>query len=84
MTMSYRFGDVDAHGATIRAQAVALEAEHQAIVRDVLPPATFGRGRLRGLPGVHRPAGTQLSDDLRAGHRPRLKGADRRNQYVRY
>ncbi|ORB10694.1 type VII secretion protein EsxI, partial [Mycobacterium noviomagense] len=33
MTINYQFGDVDAHGATIRAQAAALEAEHQAIIR---------------------------------------------------
>ncbi|KBN66626.1 ESAT-6 like protein EsxL, partial [Mycobacterium tuberculosis TB_RSA07] len=36
MTINYQFGDVDAHGAMIRAQAGLLEAEHQAIVRDVL------------------------------------------------
>ncbi|MCV6987457.1 type VII secretion protein EsxI [Mycobacterium shinjukuense] len=30
MTINYQFGDVDAHGATIRAQAASLEAEHQA------------------------------------------------------
>ena len=31
MTINYQFGDVDAHGALIRAQAASLEAEHQAI-----------------------------------------------------
>ena len=36
MTINYQFGDVDAHGALIRAQAASLEAEHQAIIRDVL------------------------------------------------
>ena len=36
MSINYQFGDVDAHGATIRAQAAALEQEHQSIVRDVL------------------------------------------------
>ncbi|MCV7166529.1 hypothetical protein [Mycobacterium stomatepiae] len=36
MSINYQFGDVDAHGALIRAQAASLEAEHQAIVRDVL------------------------------------------------
>ncbi len=30
MSIGYQFGDVDAHGATIRAQAAALEAEHRA------------------------------------------------------
>ncbi len=41
MTINYQFGDVDAHGATIRAQAVALEAEHQSIIRDVLAAGDF-------------------------------------------
>ncbi|GAB4963815.1 hypothetical protein MAHJHV51_56590 [Mycobacterium avium subsp. hominissuis] len=36
MSINYQFGDVDAHGALIRAQAASLEAEHQAIIRDVL------------------------------------------------
>ena len=41
MSINYQFGDVDAHGATIRAQAASLEAEHQAIVRDVLASFRF-------------------------------------------
>ncbi|MCN4327672.1 type VII secretion system ESX-5 protein EsxL, partial [Mycobacterium tuberculosis] len=32
MTINYQFGDVDAHGAMIRALAGLLEAEHQAII----------------------------------------------------
>ncbi|EUA29890.1 putative ESAT-6-like protein 6 [Mycobacterium xenopi 4042] len=44
MTINYQFGDVDAHGATIRAQAAALEAEHQAIIRDVLAAGDFWGG----------------------------------------
>jgi uncharacterized protein YukE len=44
MTISYQFGDVDAHGALIRAQAAALEAEHQAIIRDVLAAGDFWGG----------------------------------------
>ncbi|MBS4730206.1 WXG100 family type VII secretion target [Mycobacterium sp. SM1] len=44
MTINYQFGDVDAHGATIRAQAMALAAEHQAIVRDVLAAGDFWGG----------------------------------------
>ena len=44
MTINYQFGDVDAHGATIRAQAMALEAEHQAIIRDVLAAGDFWGG----------------------------------------
>ncbi|WP_031722343.1 type VII secretion system ESX-5 protein EsxL [Mycobacterium tuberculosis] len=44
MTINYQFGDVDAHGAMIRAQAGLLEAEHQAIVRDVLAASDFWGG----------------------------------------
>jgi uncharacterized protein YukE len=44
MTLSYQFGDVDAHGSTIRAQAAPLEAEHQATVRDVLAADDFWDG----------------------------------------
>ena len=44
MSINYQFGDVDAHGAMIRAQAVSLEAEHQAIVRDVLAAGDFWGG----------------------------------------
>lgn len=44
MSITYQFGDVDAHGITIRAQAGSLEAEHQAIVRDVLAAGDFWGG----------------------------------------
>jgi hypothetical protein len=44
MTINYQFGDVGAHGALIRAQATSLEAEHQSIVRDVLPAGDFPGG----------------------------------------
>ncbi|ORJ55583.1 WXG100 family type VII secretion target [Mycobacterium simiae] len=44
MTINYQFGDIAAHGATIRAQAAALEAEHQAIVADVLAAGDFWGG----------------------------------------
>jgi uncharacterized protein YukE len=44
MTINYLFGDVDAHGILIRAQAMAMEAEHQAIVRDVLAAGDFWGG----------------------------------------
>lgn len=44
MSINYQFGDVDAHGATIRAQAGALGAEHQGIVRDVLAAGDFWGG----------------------------------------
>jgi hypothetical protein len=44
MTINYLFGDVDAHGTLIRAQAMAMEAEHQAIIRDVLAAGDFWGG----------------------------------------
>ncbi|MCG3242177.1 WXG100 family type VII secretion target [Mycobacterium avium] len=48
MSINYQFGDVDAHGALIRAQAASLEAEHQAIIRDVLPVTWGGAGSVGG------------------------------------
>src|ERR1700722_17778688 len=44
MSISYQFGDVDAHGAMIRSQAASLEAEHQSIVREVLAAGDFWGG----------------------------------------
>jgi uncharacterized protein YukE len=44
MTINYQFGDVDAHGALIRAQAASLEAEHQSIIRDVIAAGDFWGG----------------------------------------
>ncbi len=44
MTINYEFGDVDAHGATIRAQAASLHAEHQSILRDVPAAGDFWGG----------------------------------------
>jgi uncharacterized protein YukE len=44
MTINYQFGDVDTHGALIRAQAMNLEAEHQSIIRDVLAAGDFWGG----------------------------------------
>jgi len=41
MTFNYQFGAVDAHGATIRAQAASLEPGHQAIIGDVLAAGDF-------------------------------------------
>ena len=63
MTINYQFGDADAQGATICAQAASLEAEHQAIVRDVLAAGDFwgGAGSARLL-GVHHP--TRLPGDM--------------------
>ena len=42
--ITYQFADVAAHGAAIRAQAAAMEAEHQGIVRDVLLAGDFWGG----------------------------------------
>ena len=44
MTIDYQFGDVDAHGATIRAQAASLQADHETIIRDVLAVGDFWGG----------------------------------------
>lgn len=44
MSINYHFGDLDAHGATIKAQAASLEAEHQAIIRDVMAAGDFWGG----------------------------------------
>lgn len=44
MSINYNFADVDTHGATIKAQAASLEAEHQAIVRDVMAAGDFWGG----------------------------------------
>ena len=44
MSINYQFGDVDAHGALIRAPAASLAAEHQSIVRDVLAAGDFWGG----------------------------------------
>jgi hypothetical protein len=73
MTINYQFGDVDAHGAMIRAQAASLEAEHQAIVRDVLAAGDFWGGA--------GSVASQLPGDLRAGQPARAEGAGRGQQY---
>jgi uncharacterized protein YukE len=44
VSINYHFGDVDAHGALIKAQAASLEAEHQSIIRDVVAAADFWGG----------------------------------------
>jgi uncharacterized protein YukE len=44
MSINYQFGDVAAHGATIRAQAAQLEAEHQAILGVVNQAGEFWGG----------------------------------------
>jgi hypothetical protein len=83
ITLNYQFGDVDADGALIRAQAAALEAEHQAIIRDVLAAGEFwgGAGSTACQQFI---TGPQLSGDLRTGQRPRLQGANRQQQHGQY
>jgi hypothetical protein len=44
MTIDYQFGDVDAHGALIRARAASLGVERQSSVGDVLAAADFWDG----------------------------------------
>jgi hypothetical protein len=45
MTINHQFSDVDVRGALIRAQAAALDAEHQASVGDVLATGDFRGGQ---------------------------------------
>jgi uncharacterized protein YukE len=79
MTINYQFANVDAHGAPIRAQAMALEAEHQSIIRDVLAAADFwgGAGSTarrqfitelgRNFQGIYEPANAHGSKVQTAG-----------------
>ncbi|BBC16939.1 hypothetical protein JK2ML_1180 [Mycobacterium leprae Kyoto-2] len=43
--INYQFGEIDAHGAAIRAQAAALETTHQAILATVRDAAEFWGGQ---------------------------------------
>jgi WXG100 family type VII secretion target len=43
-SLGYHFDDVHSHGALLKAQAAALEAEHQAIMSDVNAAADFWGG----------------------------------------
>ena len=82
MSISYQFGDVDAHGALIRSQAASLEAEHQSIVRDVLAAGDFwgGSGSVACQEFI-----TQLGRNFQViyeqANQPRPEGADRRQQH---
>ena len=81
MSINYQFGDVDAHGALIRAQAASLESEHQAIVRDVLAAGDFwgGAGSVACQEFI-----TQLGRNFQVIYEqanPTGKGADRRQQH---
>jgi hypothetical protein len=52
MAINYQFGDVDAHGALIRAAAASQEAEHRAVIREVLAAG--------GFPVLYRQASSRL------------------------
>ncbi len=92
MTINYQFGDVDAHGAMIRALAGSLEAEHQAIISDVLTASDFwgGAGSAacqgfitqlgRNFQVIYEQANAH-GQKVRAGQRPRAEGAGCRQQH---
>jgi hypothetical protein len=44
MAIDYQFGDVDAHGAPIRASVASFEVERQSSIGDVLAAAHFWGG----------------------------------------
>jgi len=44
MTQAYHYAEIAAHASTLKAQADALETEHQAILRDVQQCADFWGG----------------------------------------
>lgn len=44
MAIGYHYADVEGHGALLKGQAGALEAEHQAIIRDMTAAADFWGG----------------------------------------
>ncbi len=79
MSISYQFGDVDAHGALIRAQAASVEAEHQSIVRDVLAAGDdfwAGSGSVACQEFITQ-LGRNFQTIYRAGQLPRPKSPDR-------
>ena len=82
MSISYQFGDVDAHGALIRSQAASLEAEHQSIVRDVLAAGDFwgGSGSVACQEFITQ-LGPQLPGHLRTSQPARPERADGRQQH---
>jgi hypothetical protein len=82
MTINHQFGDADANGAVTGARALALEAEHQAIVRDVLAAVAFWSGG--GSTAIRYPIGSQFSGDLRTSGQPLRGGPDRRQQRGRH
>jgi hypothetical protein len=65
VTINCQLGDVDAHGVPIRAQAMALRAEHQATLRNEPAMEDFWDGAGFGPAGIHH----------------RLPAADRRFQH---
>ena len=81
MTIKYEFSDVDAHGTTISAEAMPLEAEHQAILRGVAAGDFWGGAGSTACQQFVTELGRDvLPGDLRAGKRPGLHGANGRCQ----
>lgn len=81
MSINYQFGDVDAHGALIRAQAASLEAEHQAIIRDVLAAGDFGAVRVRWPAKSSSPSWAATSRSSTSRPTPMGKSPNRRGQH---
>ena len=44
MTINYQYADVEAHGGLLKSQSAALEAEHQAILKNLNEAAEFWGG----------------------------------------
>jgi hypothetical protein len=74
-----------AHGTTIRAQAMAMDAGHRAIVRDVLAAEDFwGQGRVDGESAVRHRAGPQFPGELPAGRCSWRRAADHERHHHRH
>lgn len=82
MTINHQFGGADANGAVTGAQALALGAEQQAMVRDMRAAAAFWSGG--GSTAVRYPRGPHFSGDLGGGGEPLRGGPGRRQQRGRH
>jgi hypothetical protein len=81
MSINCQFGDMDAHGAIIRAQAMAPDAEHQVITHDVLAAGDFwGCAGSAACQEFVTRLGSQLPSDLPASQLRPLQGANRGRQ----
>ncbi|WP_205874716.1 type VII secretion protein EsxI [Mycobacterium camsae] len=75
MTMRYQFGDADAQGAAVGAQALSLEAARQAMVRDALLAGDFWGGvglvscqeLIRQMDGISQEVNAQNNSDSQKG-----------------